>query len=145
MSTQEKAIYLSEKYNVSYWYAMDILKANDYDLMLAGGYFRDMEQGLIMVEFFALSVIRAINARLPMDVETFLKPDVDAQNAIVFEWEHGVIYWHVSASLSTSQIIVLELHLDKNYDLQLEHSVGYDTINHVIETLVKQIKQIKGL
>jgi len=98
-----------------------------------------------MVEFFALSVIRAINARLPMDVETFLKPDVDAQNAIVFEWEHGVIYWHVSASLSTSKIVVLELHLDKNYDLQLEHSIEYDTINHVIETLVKQIKQIKGL
>lgn len=46
MSNQEKAIYLSEKYNVSYWYAMDILKANDYDLMLAGGYFRDMEQGV---------------------------------------------------------------------------------------------------
>ena len=25
---------------------MDILKANDYDLMLAGGYFRDMQQGV---------------------------------------------------------------------------------------------------
>ena len=45
MTTQEKAIYLSEKYNVSYWYAMDILKANDYDLMLAGAYFRDMQEG----------------------------------------------------------------------------------------------------
>lgn len=44
MSNQEKAIYLSEKYNVSYWYAMDILKANDYDLMLASGYFRDMQK-----------------------------------------------------------------------------------------------------
>ena len=44
MSNQEKAIYLSEKYCVSYWYAMDILKANDYDLMLAGGFFRDMQQ-----------------------------------------------------------------------------------------------------
>ena len=98
-----------------------------------------------MVEFFALSVIRAINSRLPMDVKTFLKPDVDAQNAIAFEWEHGVIYWHVSVSLESSKIVVLELHLDKNYDLHLEHSVGYDTINHVIETLVKQITQIKGL
>ena len=98
-----------------------------------------------MVEFFALSVIRAINSRLPIDVETFLKPDVDAQNAIAFEWEHGIIYWHVSASLESSKIMVLELHLDKNYDLQLEHSNEYDTINHVIETLVKQIKQIKGL
>ncbi len=66
-------------------------------------------------------------------------------NAIAFEWEHGVIYWHVSASLESSKIMVLELHLDKNYDLQLEHSNEYDTINHVIETLVKQITQIKGL
>ena len=98
-----------------------------------------------MVEFFALSVIRAINSRLPMDVETFLKPDVDAQNAIAFEWDHGVIYWHVSASLESSKIIVLEIHLDKNYDLQLEHSNEYDTINNVIETLVNQIKLIKGL
>ena len=97
------------------------------------------------IAFFALSVIRAINAQLPIDVETFLKPDVDAQNAIAFEWEHGVIYWHVSASLESSKIIVLELHLDKNYDLHLEHSTEYDTINHVIETLVKQINQIKGL
>ena len=46
MTTQEKAIYLSEKYGVSYWYAMDILKANDYDLMLAGAYFRDMNEGV---------------------------------------------------------------------------------------------------
>lgn len=98
-----------------------------------------------MVEFFALSVINAINSHLPENVEVFLKPDVDAQNAIAFEWEHGVIYWHVSASLESSKIIVLELHLDKNYDLQLEHSNEYDTINHVIETLVKQITQIKGL
>jgi hypothetical protein len=45
MTIQEKAIYLSEKYSVSYWYAMDILKANDYDLMLAGAYFRDMNGG----------------------------------------------------------------------------------------------------
>ena len=44
MTTQEKAIYLSDKYHVDYWYAMDILKANDYDLMLAGGFFRDMQQ-----------------------------------------------------------------------------------------------------
>ena len=98
-----------------------------------------------MVEFFALSVINAINSRLPENVEVFLKPDVDAQNSIVFEWEHGVIYWHVSATLESSKIMVLELHLDKNYDLQLEHSNEYDTINHVIETLVKQITQIKGL
>ena len=46
MSNQEKAICLSEKYCVSYWYAIDILKANDYDLMLAGGYFRDMNEGV---------------------------------------------------------------------------------------------------
>lgn len=46
MTIQEKAIYLSEKYNVSYWYAMDILKANDYDLMLSGAYFRDMNEGV---------------------------------------------------------------------------------------------------
>ena len=98
-----------------------------------------------MVEFFALSVIRVINSRLPIDVETFLKPDVDAQNAIAFDWEHGVIYWQVSASLERSKIVVLELHLDKNYDLQLEHSSDYDTINQVIEALVKQITQIKGL
>ena len=98
-----------------------------------------------MVEFFALSVIRAINIKLPIETETFLKPDVDAQNAIAFEWEHGVIYWHVSASLESSKIVVLELHLYKTYELQLEHSKEYDTINHVIETLVKQIKQIKGL
>lgn len=45
MSNQEKAIYLSEKYGVGYWYAMDILKANDYDLMLAVAYFRDMNEG----------------------------------------------------------------------------------------------------
>ena len=98
-----------------------------------------------MIEFFALSVIRAINSRLHIDAETFLKPDVDAQNAIAFEWEHGVIYWLVSASLESSKIVVLELHLDKNYDLQFEHSNEYDTINHVIETLVKQIKLIKGM
>lgn len=98
-----------------------------------------------MVEFFALSVIKVINSRLPIDVETFLKPDVDAQNAIAFEWEHGVIYWQVSASLERCKIVVMELHLDKNYDLQLEHSFEYDTINQVIETLVKQIIQIKGL
>ena len=98
-----------------------------------------------MIEFFALSVIRAINSRLPIDVETFLKPDVDAQNAIAFEWEHGIIYWYVSASLESSKIVVLELHLDKNYDLQFENSNEYDTINHVIEMLVKQITQIKGL
>ena len=98
-----------------------------------------------MVEFFALSVICAINSRLPIDVETFLKPDVDAQNAIAFEWEHGVIYWHVSASLESSKIIVRELHLDKNYDLLIDCYNEYGTINHVIETLVKQITQIKGL
>ena len=46
MTTQEKAIYLCEKYSVSYWYAIDILKANDYDLMLAGAYFRDMNEGI---------------------------------------------------------------------------------------------------
>ena len=98
-----------------------------------------------MVEFFALSVIRAINSQLPIETETFLKPDVDAQNAIAFEWEHGVIYWHVSASLESSKIVVLELHLDKNYNLQFEHSNEYDTINDVIETLVNKIKIVKGL
>ena len=46
MSNQEKAIYLSEKYCVSYGYAMYILKANDYDLMLAGSYFRYMNEGV---------------------------------------------------------------------------------------------------
>ena len=98
-----------------------------------------------MIEFFVFCFIRAINSRLHIDVETFLKPDVDAQNAIAFEWEHGVIYWYVSASLESSKIVVLELHLDKNYDLHLEHSNEYDTINNVIEKLVKQITQIKGL
>lgn len=97
-----------------------------------------------MVEFFALSVIRAINARLPMDCEVFLKPDVDAQNAIVFEGENGVIYWSLAADLATNKIMVTELHLDKNYDLQLENILGYDTINHVIETLVKQINLLRG-
>lgn len=44
MTNHDKAIYLSKKYNVGYWYAMDILQMNDYNLMLAGGYFRDMEK-----------------------------------------------------------------------------------------------------
>ena len=44
MTIQEKTIYLSEKYSVSYWYVMNILKANDYDLMLTGAYFRDMNE-----------------------------------------------------------------------------------------------------
>ena len=46
MTNQEKAIYLSEKYCVSYWYAMDILKVNGYDLGLAGSYFNDMNEGV---------------------------------------------------------------------------------------------------
>lgn len=46
MSVQERAIYLSEKYKVDYYYALDILKANDNNLMLASGYFRDMEKEL---------------------------------------------------------------------------------------------------
>ena len=47
MSVQERAIYLSEKYKVDYYYALEILKQNDNDLMLAGGYFRDMERELV--------------------------------------------------------------------------------------------------
>lgn len=43
MSKKEKIFYLMEKYSVSYWYAMDILKSNDWDLMLSSGYFRDMQ------------------------------------------------------------------------------------------------------
>ena len=98
-----------------------------------------------MVEFFALSVIRAINSQLPIETETFLKPDIDAQNAIAFEYEHGFIYWHVSASLETNMINVTEIHLDENLDLNVEVSNQYATINSVIETLVNQIKLIKGL
>lgn len=98
-----------------------------------------------MVEFFALSVIRAINSRLPIDVETFLKPDVDAQNAIAFEHEQGFIYWKVSASLETNIINVTEIHLDENLNLIVEVYSQYATINNVIETLVNQIKLIKGL
>lgn len=96
-----------------------------------------------MVEFFALSVIRAINNQLPIETETFLKPDVDAQNAITFEHEHGFIYWQISASLETNLINVTEIHLDENLDLNVEVSNQYATINNVIETLVNQINQIK--
>lgn len=98
-----------------------------------------------MVEFFALSVIRAINAQLPIETETFLKPGVYAQNAIAFEHEHGFIYWHVSASLETNMINVTEIHLDENLDLTFEVSNQYATIKNVIETLVNQIKLIKLL
>lgn len=98
-----------------------------------------------MVEFFALSVISAINSQLPIETETFLKPDIDAQNAIAFEHEHGFIYWQISASLETNLINVTEIHLDENLDLNVEVSNQYATINNVIETLVNQIKLIKGL
>ena len=46
MNILERAIYLSEKYKVDYYYALKILKENDNNLMLAGGYFRDMEKEL---------------------------------------------------------------------------------------------------
>lgn len=45
MSNHEKALYIREKFNVDYYHALSILKANDYDLMLSCGYFRDMETG----------------------------------------------------------------------------------------------------
>lgn len=98
-----------------------------------------------MVQFFALSVIVAINKHLPIDVEVFLKPDVDAQNAVVFEHEHGTIYWQVFASLETNQIEVLEIHLEKNDTVGVEVLTAYDTISSVISTLVNQIKQLRGL
>ena len=48
MTNHEKALYLRDKYKVDYHLALSVLKANDYDLMLAGGYFRDMEQGELL-------------------------------------------------------------------------------------------------
>ncbi|MGE9289292.1 hypothetical protein ACQKKL_28425 [Escherichia coli] len=45
-----------------------------------------------MIQLFALSIINAINHYLPEDTEVFLKPDVDAQNAVVFEHADGIIY-----------------------------------------------------
>lgn len=97
-----------------------------------------------MVQFFALSLIRAINARLPVDTEVFLKPDVDAQNAVVFEHEHGFIYWQVGANLETCKIDVTEIHLEKNGDFGVEVLNSYDTINSVIETLLNQIHKLRG-
>lgn len=45
MTNIEKAVFLSEKYGVSYYYALAILKQNWYDLQDAINYFEDMEQG----------------------------------------------------------------------------------------------------
>ena len=42
-------------------------------------------------------------------------------------------------------INVTEIHLDENLDLNVEVSNQYATINNVIDTLVNQIKLIKGL
>lgn len=45
MTNIEKEVFLSEKYGVSYHYALAILKQNWYDLQDAINYFEDMEQG----------------------------------------------------------------------------------------------------
>lgn len=43
MTYQQQARYLSEKYKVDFFFALKILRDNDYSLMLAGAYFRDMQ------------------------------------------------------------------------------------------------------
>ena len=98
-----------------------------------------------MVQFFALSIIRAINQRLPVEVECFLKPDVDAQNAIVFEHESGNVYWQVAASIETNKIIVTEIHLDKNSNAEFDTTNEYDTISNVLNSIEFQIKQLSRL
>ena len=101
-----------------------------------------------MVEFFALSVIRAINFRLDLinhpEKEVYLKPDVDAQNAIVFDGVNGTVYWTVAACLVTNKIVVTELHFDKDMNLGLENSLSYDNIDSVINELAKQINLLRG-
>ena len=98
-----------------------------------------------MIQFFALSMILAINQRLPIDCECFLKPDVDAQNAIVFEHEHGIVYWQVSVNIETNKFSVYEVHLDKNSNTEFDTTNEYDTILIVLNNIELQIKQLSGL
>lgn len=44
MTYQQQARYLADKYNVDFFYALKILRENDYSLMLAGAFFRDMQR-----------------------------------------------------------------------------------------------------
>ena len=98
-----------------------------------------------MIQFFALSMIRAINQRLPIDFECYLSPDVDAQNAIVFTHDHGVIYWQVSINIETNKIVVKEVFLDTDNNAEFDNDTEYDTISLVLNVIETQIKRLKGL
>lgn len=44
MTYQQMAKYIADKYKVDFYYALNILRANDYNLMYAGAFFRDMQR-----------------------------------------------------------------------------------------------------
>lgn len=98
-----------------------------------------------MIQLFALSIINVINSYLPEDTEVFLKPDVDAQNAVVFEHADGIIYYQISADLETNKFVLTEIYLDKNYNMEFENSDNYDTIAFVLSHIVSHIRKLKGL
>lgn len=96
-----------------------------------------------MVEFFALSVIRAINANQEIGKEVYLRPDVDAQNAILCEHDSGVIMWSVAANLVSGKVEVVECHKsDLNDYWEVAIVTEYDTISSVIESISSQVTHL---
>lgn len=94
-----------------------------------------------MIEFFALSVINAINA----NGNNFpLMPDVDAQNAIVYE--HGEIkhYFKIHASLADRHYHLTYISINKDCELLFELSEKHDTINSVIKSITLTIEGMEN-
>lgn len=96
-----------------------------------------------MVEFFALSVINAVNAQLDNIAgrEVYLKPDVDAQNAIECDYGHGVVMWKVAAYIEFNHICLTEIILD-NGDLVVENFLSFATIKEVVEHIALHVNRL---
>lgn len=94
-----------------------------------------------MVEFFALSVISAIHAS---GNDYKLTPDIDAQNAIVYEHLDNSHYFKIWASLEDRQYHLSQIVINKDCELLFELTEKHDTINSVIKSITLTIERLKN-
>ena len=98
-----------------------------------------------MIEFFSLSVIRYLNAKLDNEagVEVYLADSNDSQNAIAYTHANGSIYYHMTADIARGVFILTSIYLDTDLQIELDEKTESDNIQALIDVMLYQINQLK--
>lgn len=97
-----------------------------------------------MIQLFNLSVINHINSLFEDGTEVYLACSNDSQNGIQFDHENGSIIWAMGVSEDLSHFVLIEVHCDTDFNVEIDLTTKHDSIKHMLEVILYTINQLKG-